>query len=211
MANKIGNRVKKVYQKNGTAITIKSGDTLTELPEIEYVDTELSNQATKPFILTYYLRAYFPYDTKAVVGDVITTNYDNQDYIITTFNNSPFRNEIIEKEAVVYKTNTKLRIQYKTEALDPKTYNTILTWVDRYSLDIPCLLTNTRFGNEISDYENIGELILESLVVYVSRHFEIKELDRLVFESGEVLKVDSISRYQYGYLYEIKLSEDNRE
>jgi len=209
MPTSIGERIKRVYQKNGTEITPYKDDTLTEQTN-EYILTELSNQATKVFIQEFYLKAYFPYDTACEVGDYVKTIYDDTTYLIMNLTNEPFRNEIIQKQATLYKTNTTVRVQSKTEVRDPASYKTDVTWQDKYTLDIPCLITNTRFGDEISDYNNIGQLVLDAALVYTSRHFDIAEFDRLVFASGEVMKVESVAKYMFGYAYELKMSEDNR-
>jgi hypothetical protein len=110
----------------------------------------------------------------------------------------------------MYKTNNTVRIYRYTEQLNPQTFRNEPVWVDLYNLDIPCTLTDTRFGNEISDFNNIGELVLDSSIVYFSRHFPAQEFDRLIFGTGEVMKVESVDKYSYGFSFELNLGEDNR-
>jgi fucose permease len=73
MANRIGAQLRKVFEKNGTAITPIVGSSLSE-SSTEYILTELSNQATKVFIQEFYLKAYFPYNTVVSPGDYINSN-----------------------------------------------------------------------------------------------------------------------------------------
>ncbi len=210
MPTSIGERIKnKAFRKIGTTITPLTGFNLVEQPQ-ESILTELSNQATKVFIQEFYLKGYFPFDTVCVPGDYIRTDYDGEIYQIMNLNNEPFKNQVVQKHATLYKSNNTVRVQYQTKVLNPQTYNEEIVWVDRHNIDIPCSITDTRFGAEISDYNNIGELVLDNAVVYFSRNFLVKELDRLVFSSGKTMKVDVVSQWNYGYSYEVEISEDNR-
>jgi hypothetical protein len=207
--SRVGEKVKKAYTSNGTEIIPLKGATLTEHPS-EYILTKLSNQATKVFIQEFYLKGYFPYDTVLVSGDYLRTVYDNETYMVMNLNNETFRNEIIQRHATLYKINNTVKVQRKVMVLNPSTFVDEPTWVDQYDLDIPCVVTNTRFGAEVSDYNNIGEVLLDALLVYVSRHYDIREFDRLVFGTGETMMVENVDKYNYGFAYELKMTQDNR-
>jgi hypothetical protein len=209
MTNRIGNQLVKVFQKNGTKITPIKGAALTE-GNSEYILTELSNQATKVFIQEYYLKAHFNYNTAVIPGDCIRTDYDNLTYLVMNLTNDPFRNEIVQKAATLYKTNNTVRIYEETKTFSETLQKEVITWTDKYNLDIPCTLTDTRFGNEISDFNNIGGLVLDSSIVYFARFWDVAEFDRLIFGTGEIMKVESVDKYSYGYAYEITLGEDTR-
>lgn len=206
----IGEKVKKAYQDNGTAITPIKGASLTEYPT-EYILTELSNQATKVFIQEFYLKAFVPYDSVLKDGDYIRTDYNNEIYLVMNLNNEVFRNKVIQQQGTLYKTNTTARVLRSTKVFNETLQKNELVWSDLYQLDIPCTTTNTRFGAEISDYNNIGEVLLDALLVYISRHYDIREFDRIVFGSGETLMVENVDKYNFGYAYELRMTEDNRE
>jgi hypothetical protein len=125
-------------------------------------------------------------------------------------NNEVFRNKVIQQQGTLYKNNTTARIYRSQKVLNPSTYLEELVWNDIYQLDIPCTVTNTRFGSEVSDYNNIGEVLLDALLVYISRHYDIREFDRITFGSGETLMVDNVDKYNFGYAYELRMAEDNR-
>jgi len=208
--SRIGDKVKKAYFNNGTEIIPIKGATLTEYPS-EYILTELSNQATKVFVQEFYLKAFFPYDSVLVDGDYLRTVYNNETYLIMNLNDQTFRNNVVQQQGTLYKSNNTARVLRQRKVLNETTYTEELVWDDIYQINIPCTTTNTRFGAEVSDYNNIGEVLLDALLVYVSRHYDIREFDRMEFGTGEVLMVENVDKYNFGYAYELRMTQDNRE
>lgn len=210
----IGDRIRdKALKAAGTEIEILRGDTMIPLTPTEYITTSISNQATKPFIRENYLSADFAYSTQAVPGDMIVTKLtglgaDNATYIVMNITDEPFRNTVITKNAVLYKTQITATIQYE-EYSTTTTGKKVKNWVTRYT-DIPTLITDTRFGNGLSDHEGIGEISVTTIIGYISGYFEVNELDRLVLSTGEVMKVTAVAKYQFKNALELTLEQDTR-
>ena len=212
--------IKRGLAKKGVRTEIISGKTRDVLPDNEMVATRRSSQATKPFIVANFLRAEFPFDTQAESGDLVRTIFDDNTYMIMNLDPIAIKGVTSRFVAILYLTNATVTVQKPTQVYNPVTFEYEDGWasVDADHENIPCLITGTRFGNEVLDQTDLGALTTSQQVCFLPRFYDVQQNFRLVFSDntegvtiGEVLKVDAAQRYNFPNVYEITLVQDRRK
>lgn len=207
--NKIGEKLKKVFQNLGTKFTI-----LRESGAIsgEYLDEESNAQVTKPFVREFFRECTLPYDTQTVPGDLIKYEVDELDddqteyFLVVHHDYEKFRNTPITVSAVLYKTNVICDIYRPSGEMDPHTYQTITHW-NLLKASQRCLLTDKLYGTRLDDNEQFFmQSDIQSLIAYAPKSLQIAPHDRFIV-SGELHYGGGVSGEQY---YAVKYLERNQ-
>lgn len=202
-----GDKIKVAHRKVGLTFTVlRDSGNLSG----EYCIIEENRQVTKPFIREYFQEAQFGYDSLVEAGDVILTS-DLRHMMVMNLTPSIFRNETVEKAAVLYKCNVSGELSRLSGEQ---------TWDSNYELqsnfvsvknDCYGLLTESLYGNDLEENEELGNLGLESDELYVPSSYGIRVHDRYSVSSGEYYRVESVSKRKYDNIDVATLGEDTRK
>jgi len=205
----IGEKIKrKVLQKLGVVFVIErdSGDVTGE--RLTY---ELNRQVTKPFIREHFLEATLAYDTEVIGGDVIEFSADGRHFLVANVTPDQFKNVIVEKSAVLYKTNVSGELRRPTEERDDQEHLTQTFPIVRSSAF--GLLTEALFGHELEE-RDFGALGLEKHELYLPMSYGAQVDDRYVpdpaTDSGEYVRIETIKKRRYDGVVVYEVGEDNR-
>ena len=200
----LGPDIKLVYDEIGTQINVLGG------ASGEYIDFEISAQATKPFIREYFLSGNFQYETQAEAGSIVEFVNTADYYMVMNKTAEQFENEVIEYNCVLYKCNVSGEILRPSgEVWDAQTYHK----VQQFSLvDSNCyaLQTEPMYGNDMDLDEPFGASDIKKVFLYIPKSYELQRLDRWQPVSGEYYMVDTILPRRYPAVDLVILEEDNR-
>ena len=204
----IGDDIKSTLSEVGSSITIirSSGNI-----EGEYLDFEVNRQVTKPFIREFFLEATLSYDTEAVAGDVIEIDTLRKQYLVMNKTPEMFENEINTQECVLYKCNVSGELlRFSGEGWATSTdYQHIAQW-DTQKSTAYGLLTETLFGSDLTQNEELGQLGVQAQMLYLPSRYGAKVLDRYEYVSGEFLKVEVIESRKFENIDVCYMAEDTR-
>ena len=204
--------IKHVLQEVGTAVHIKgrtSGET-----DIDggYLDYEMNRQVTKPFVREFFLEASLPYDTVILAGDVVEFQ-DGTSRRFMVMNKTPenFENEGVIYEIVLHRCNVSGELfRPSGEVPNATTYQRQTVW-QLVRGECYGLLTDRLFGTDLIQDEELGQIGIESQVLYLPHSVGARVLDRYRPVSGEYYKIETVSIRRYDNIDICYVSEDTRE
>jgi len=204
--SEVGLDIKDVLEEIGTSFTIlrpNSGEL-----GIEYLDYETNRQVTKPFIREYFLEISLPYDTNVIGGDIIEFS-DNRQFLVMNVTPENLFNESIGKEGILYKCNVSGELLRPTGEAWGASYRRVTTW---QTIKLPCygLLTEKIFGSDLITDEELGQIGVEAMVLYLPSEVHALPLDRYLFASGEYVKLEVIEHRKFDGVDVCHISEDTR-
>lgn len=155
----------------------------------------------------YWIKAKFHSETVVIAsGDLVTTTTTTGTrYLVVSFIPEMFEDTLVQYRAVLLTCNMEFSLQRKTEITNDD-YDEEIKW--------PEILTG--FGARLDNAgqrlaeTRIGDLKLESDLVYVPAIYEIDINDRLVSVSGEKYKVESKKDDQFPGVFILGTVEDTR-
>ena len=201
----VGQDIKEAYQEVGIGYTIiRDSENISG----EYLDATINQQATKPFIRSFFLECSIPYDTVGEAGDIIQFNVSQDIYLLINKTPDIFENEIIEFASVLYQCNVSGELFRPTEGRDDQ-YHTGTTW-ETIKTNCYGLQTETLFGTDLDTDEELGLIGIESDELYLPKSAGAQVLDRYQSSSGEYYRVESIKTRKFPGVVVVKLGEDQR-
>jgi len=203
----IGDDLKSTFGEVGSSFTvIRAGGNVIG----QYLDYDLNAQVTKPFIREYFLEASIGYDADIVAGDVIEIDVLEKNYLIMNMTSQVFENEVISKEAVLYKCNVSGELlRFSGEGWD-SSYRHRQQW-DTVKSDAYGLLTEKLFGTDLTQDEQLGQMGLEASILYLPSNYGAKPLDRYEYVSGEFLKIQVVEKRKFDNIDSCQIAEDTRQ
>lgn len=201
----IGLDIKQVLIEIGTSFTIKrtTGDVAGG-----YLDYEMNRQVTKPFIREFFLEATLSYDTAVIPGDIIELS-DGRRYLVMNLSPENFENESIVNESVLYMANVSGELLRASGETFDVNYRRGTTW-ESVSTDCYALLTNRLFGTDLQQDEELGQIGIESQILYIPSSVGVQSLDRYSPRSGEYYKVEQVVERYFPAVDVCYLAEDTR-
>lgn len=203
----IGPDIKEALEESGVAVV--SYGSLGTARAAEYIYYKPNSQATKPFIREFFLEAWFPYDTAASSGDLVRFSTTGTYYMIMNLTPFMFENEVIRRDAVLYKCNVTAALLRPREVRDPVNYLTRTVW-DIVVPAMQCLLTTPLYGNELDTDEQMGQLGLEVHELYARDIHGIQVNDRVKVSSDQYYRVESIKYRRFDGVTVYEAGEDTR-
>ncbi len=203
----IGADINSVYEEIGSSITfIRDGGNISG----EYIDSEISAQATKPFIREYFRNANFSYMTSGEPGDVLQIDSTGEKYMIMNLSPDIFENEVIEYNAVIYKANVSGELKRPSgEVWDAQTYQKKAVFETVRPIAYS-LYTSFLFGNELISDNDVAEYGINKDQAYFPASYNIRVDDRYEPVSGEYYKVTALHKRRFPGHIVVDLSEDTR-
>jgi len=200
-----GLSIKKALQAVGASYTIKrdSGDISGE-----YLDAEANAQVTKPFIREFFLEASLAYDSEVVGGDVIVLDTTDIPYMVMNKTETILSNLQIESNAVLYKCNISGQLLRPVETRNSN-YDKVTTW-STVKDPAYCLLTDADMGTDLKQREDIGQITVVNMILFIPDSVGVQVFDRLVAASGEYYKIETILPRRFDGVVMCKLAEDTR-
>ena len=202
----VGLDIKDVLHEIGTSFTIlrsNSGELGTE-----YLDYEMNRQVTKPFIREYFLEISLPYDTNVIGGDIVEFS-DSRQFLVMNVTSENLFNDCIGKEGVLYKVNVSGELLRPSGEVWDAYYRRETAW---QTIKLPCygLLTEKIFGSDLITDEELGQIGVEAMVLYLPSEVNALPLDRYLFASGEYVKLEVIEHRKFDGVDVCHISEDTR-
>ena len=175
----------------------------------EYCDIEINAQATKPFIISFFKKATFQYDTQVVAGDIVNFETTGDYYLTTTINPEEFENEIITKQGVLYLCNTSGELSRPSgEAWNSQTYHKEQAW-ETIRSNCYSLLVNPEFRNQLNEEESVMVNVEEN-ELFLPHSIGAAVNDRYEPYSGEYYKIEVVNSYRYQDVDVCRITEDTR-
>lgn len=204
--SEVGLDIKDVLGEIGTSFTNlrpNSGEL-----GVEYLDYEMNRQVTKPFIREYFLEISLPYDTQVIGGDVIELS-DSRQYLVMNVTSENLFNEMIGKEGILYKINVSGELKRPSGEIWDSSYRRVTTW---QTIKLPCygLLTEKIFGSDLITDEELGQIGVEAMTLYLPSEVGALPLDRYIFASGEYVKLEVIEHRKFDGVDVCHIAEDTR-
>lgn len=203
----VGDDIKEVLSEVASSIVIlrDSGNI-----EDEFCDIEINKQATKPFIISFFRKATFQYDTQAVAGDIVEFDTTEDRYIVTTINPEEFENAVIAKQAVLYFCNVAGELQRPAGEGWDDNYHKEPVW-DTIKSGCNALLVNPEFRNELIE-EEMAMVSMEEDELFLPHSIGAAVGDRYVTVSGEneYYKLEVVNSYRYVGVDVCRLGKDTR-
>jgi hypothetical protein len=192
-----------VLEEVGVPITIlRDGGDITG----EYADVELNQQVTKPFIREFFLQGTFSYDTAVVAGDTINLP-DGRNLLVMNRTPELFEGIIMSFDCVLYKANVVGSIYRPVESR--VNYQTVTTW-QLIKADVPALITEALYGNELDTDEILGKLGLSEDDMYIPGDLDLQVLDRFEVSATEYYRIEVIKSRRFEATNLVVIGEDNR-
>ncbi len=206
----IGPDIKEILEEVGSSFTVIRDTILSG----EYLRLKPNKQATKPFILEFFLETEISYDSVVVPGDVVHITPFNSDYIVVNKQGVDLENQIYKYNCVFYRANVSGELQRPTVTemsgeTYSQTYQEKTTW-NTIKASAYGLLTESLFGNELNE-QDFAQLNLVRDELYIPSSYGIKVLDRYVPISGEYLKVTIVKKRTSSGIDVVTVEEDTRE
>jgi len=199
----LGADIKEVIDDVGVPITIlRDAGNITG----EHVKTKLNAQVTKPFIREFFGEAWLAYDTQAIAGDYIQVS-DGRIFIIMNKTPKLFEGCVIRYNAVIYKCNVVGTIRRPSTSY--VSYSTTTSW-NTIKSNVNALITESLFGNELDQDDELGALGLSSNDMYIPNSLGVKVLDRFKISSNEYYQIETIKARRFENIDLVGLGEDNR-
>jgi hypothetical protein len=205
----LGEDIKEVYTEEGSATTIISRDPVVT---DQWVIYDINSQATKPFIREHHLDATFPYDSEAVVGDVLNITELNRNYLVMNKTPEMFEDEVVEWSVVLYLCNLPVtaHILRPVEVRDNETLKMISGWQVIKESPVYGLITDRLFGSQLEENVRTGQNAIYRLDFYYPASYDLKPLDRVFVSETEYYKIENIQRYNFPSVCMALLVEDTR-
>ncbi len=207
MSTGLGPDIAEVYDELGSSVNI-----IGRNPAIsEKIIYDINAQGTKPFVREHHLDCTFPYNTEAVVGDILYITSIARYYLVMNLTPELFEDSIVEYSGVIYLCNLPLtaHIVRPVEVRDPE-YDIVSGWQVVVDSPIYGLVSDRVFGSEIEGNTQEGQSQNWRIDLYLPKTYEIKPLDRLIISSTEFYKIETIEAYNYPGVNVALLVEDNR-
>jgi len=204
---RIGDRLKKAYRKVGLSYVIErdTGDISGE-----YGMINPNRQVTKPFIREFFQDARFPYDSAIQSGDIISVD-DGRKLMVMNLTPSIIKNQIIEKESVLYKCNVSGQlVRFSGELSYDSNYN---LGIQELVIRDNCygLLTEALYGNEMTEDRDIQELMgMKSNELYVPASVGIQIGDRYYVTAAEYYRIETVATRKYDNVHVATIAQDTR-
>lgn len=205
--SEVGDDIKDVLIEIGTNFRVlreNSGELATE-----YLDYEMNRQVTKPFIREYFLEAVFPYDTITRGGDLIQFVRDGRIYMVmnTTFEN--LFDLPIGREAVLYKCNVSGELLRPSGEDFSVNYRRSTDWTIVQN-NCYALLTEKMFGTDLLQDEELAQIGVEAMELYIPSSIGAQPLDRYQAASGEYYKIEEVESRKFDGVDVCHIAEDTR-
>ncbi len=200
----LGADIKEILQEVGIEVTIfRTPNNITG----EYVQPIVNAQDTKPFIREFFTEAKLSHDTQIIAGDTLQSVSDNRIFLVMNMTPTMFEGAAYQYSAVFYKCNTS-GILYRP-ITGEENYHSTLTWDE---IKNPCyaLLTESLYGNELDEDEEIGPVSKSKIDCYIPHSIGIKEGDRYQVSLDEYYQVEHIMTRRFDNVDLVTLGEDNR-
>jgi hypothetical protein len=199
----IGPDIKEVLIEVGTPFTI-----LRDAGDItgEFADIELNQQVTKPFIREFFLQGTFSYDTAVIPGDTITIP-DGRNLLVMNRTPELFEGVIMSFDCVLYKANVIGAIYRPVETR--VNYQTVTTW-QLIKADVPALITEALYGNELDTDEILGKLGLSEDDMYIPGNLDLQVMDRFEVSASEYYRIEVIKSRRFEATNLVMIGEDTR-
>lgn len=202
----VGNDIKEALEEIGSSIVILRDD--VEISS-EACIIELNEQATKPFIISYFKKLTLPYDSQAISGDIIHFETTDDYYLATTINFEEFENEIITKQGILYLCNTSGELSRPSgEAWDTQTYHKEQAW-ETIRSNCYSLLSNPEFRNQLNEEESVM-VSIEDNELFLPSSVGARVNDRYEPYSGEYYKLEVVNTFRYEGVDVCRIVEDTR-
>lgn len=202
----IGPDIQEALDEVGISIFI-TGVSDVEGTTKEYIYYKPNAQATKPFIREFFLEAWFNYMTTALSGGLVRFVKTGARYMIMNLTPFMFEDEVIRRDAVLYKCNVNAVLLRPREVRE--NYLTRTVW-DIISSSMWCLLTTPLYGNVLETDEALAQLGLEVHELYARDIYGIQVNDRVKLSSDQYYRVESIKYRRFDGVTVYELGEDNR-
>ena len=175
----------------------------------EYLVVELNAQVTKPFIREHFREVLFQYDTIVETHDPL--KFVATQEILITVNVTPnlHAGVVVENAGVLYKCNVSGEITRPSGERSATTYQWEDSWATVKS-DAYALLTQGLYGTDLDQEEDIGQLEVQNLRLYVPESYGARALDRYSPTSGENYKIEAIEKFRFPGLVVCQVAEDTR-
>lgn len=206
MANSVGKDIKAALEEIASSIVVLRDDGNIE---DEYCDISITEQATKPFVINFFRKATFQYDTQAVSGDIIHFSTTGDYYLTTTINSEEFENEIITKQGVLYLCNTSGELSRPSEETwNSQTYHKEQAY-ETIRSNCYSLLVNPEFRNQLNE-EEAAMVSVEDNELFLPHCIGAQVNDRYEPYSGEYYKITVVNKYRYQGVDVCRIVEDTR-
>jgi hypothetical protein len=202
----VGGDIKEALEEIASSIII-----LRDAGDItgEYCDISINEQATKPFIISFFKKATFQYDTQVVSGDIVNFETTGDYYLTTTVNSEEFENEIITKQGVLYLCNTSGELSRPSgEVWNSQTYHKEQAY-EAIRSNCYSLLVNPEFRNQLNE-EEAAMISVEDNELFLPSSIGIAVNDRYEPYSGEYYKIEVVNKYRYQGVDVCRIVEDTR-
>jgi len=199
----IGPDLKEVFDDLGVLLTIEKSDG-TMIPE--YVDVEINQQASSPFLTQFILNCTFSYDTQVLPGNVLVDE-EGTYYLLASFLPSRFENQVIAYEGILYRCNVLGTLKEASRSRTGVNYSPGWTIVED---NVHALLTGMPDEHTISD-QKYGEFTSFGNNLHLSGDVDIKVGHRFVLSSGDMVEVTGVEPRRLNNVTICKVREDNRE
>lgn len=202
----VGEDIKEALEEIASSIVIlRDAGNITG----EYCDISINEQATKPFIISFFKKATFQYDTQVTSGDIINFETTGDYYLTTTVNFEEFENEIITKQAVLYLCNVSGELSRPSgEAWGTQTYHKEQAW-ETIRSNCYSLLSNPEFRNQLNEEESVM-VSIEDNELFLPHCIGAQVNDRYESCSGEYYKIEVVNTYRYAGVDVCRIVEDTR-
>lgn len=204
----IGPDIAQVLNELGSEVRIIKHDGSD--PVIEYIDYEVSTQASSPFLTQFMLDCTLIYNTQARPGDIVQMVDDGEYFILAAANKTRFEQSVVTMEGILYRCNLLGSIKERVETRDPNTLELSVSWQDVIS-DEPVLLTGMIDNYEITK-EDYGMFTEENLNLHISGSVNVKRGMRFqVKDSDEVYQIHAVEKRRLNNVSICRVSTDTRE
>lgn len=203
----IAEDIRLAYNEIGTAYTI--GRTTGDISG-EYADIIPNEQATKPFIRSFFKEFATRSNTALVAGDIVTIDITSEQFLVMNIDPDFFENEVIEKLGVFYKVNVSGELTRPSgEVWNSQTYQKETVW-QTVKETAYALQTDAVFGETLFE-EDFGYIQNDKDHLFIPSVYGIQVNDRFTPQSGEYYRVDSVLARRFaGSVDFCMLDEDNR-
>jgi len=203
----LGDDIKEIYQDVGSEIYILRDN---ETYSGEYIDSELNAQVTKPFIREHHREASFQYDTRAIAGDVIQVVPTSEKFLVVNLDDELLEGETIEKAGVLYKCNVSGELLRPSgEVRGEYSYHIQSGWETLRNTAYG-LLVQSLYGSDILQNEDIGQIEVSGLELFLPENYGAQPLDRYMAISGEYFKIETVKKWRHPGVVVCEVVEDTR-
>ncbi len=207
MANDLGNDIALVLEELTEPIDIYNyeHDILTH----GYMDIEHEARTRTPFESTFMIKAVFPFNTTAIIGDLISLTTTTDKYIISSFIDEIFEQGVISKEGFLYRCNVVADINRKgEEQTRDENYELVPSWDSIYT-DIDLLFTG-QLSDQGIDEEIYARVYSSTRKAFISNQLDIRVNDQLVI-GDKKYQIDLMEMHRLPGVKICRLTEDQRE